>query len=287
MMKMNRQCQLDKQITENVISGVLKNCMIDNIKSILIHPLLRKTDIDAPETVACVAEVIQGKSFLKKVYQRWYAGISKLLPHHISGPVLELGAGAGFLEQYIPNLIKSEILQTPITDIVLDAHHLPFTGESLRGIVMLDVLHHLPDGEAFFHEAAHCIKPGGVIVMIEPWVTQWSKLIYGRLHHEPFEENVKEWKFPKGGPLSQANSAMPWIIFDRDRSVFIRKFPEWKIKIIELHTPFAYLISGGVSLRNLLPGFAFSICSRLEEKMNSRMNFWAMFATIALEKLEL
>jgi 2-polyprenyl-3-methyl-5-hydroxy-6-metoxy-1,4-benzoquinol methylase len=49
--------------------------------------------------------------------------------------------------------------------------------ESLRGIVMTNVLHHIPDARAFLKEAARCLHPGGVIAMIEPWVSPWSRLI--------------------------------------------------------------------------------------------------------------
>ena len=42
---------------------------------------------------------------------------------------------------------------------------------SLDGIVMTDVLHHIPDCTSLFHEAARVIRPGGRVVMIEPWNT--------------------------------------------------------------------------------------------------------------------
>ena len=77
-------------------------------------------------------------------------------------------------------------------DIVLDGLMLPLAGGVLRGIVMVDVLHHIPQPRRFFTEAARCVRPGGVIAMVEPWVTAWSKLIYGKLHHEPFRPEAGE-----------------------------------------------------------------------------------------------
>jgi ubiquinone/menaquinone biosynthesis C-methylase UbiE len=47
---------------------------------------------------------------------------------------------------------------------------------------MTDVFHHIPKPEAFLKEASRCLRPGGRIVMIEPWICGWSKLVYGYLH---------------------------------------------------------------------------------------------------------
>jgi len=260
--------------------------VLPNLKKLLTHPLMRDADLVAPETVMRVYEIIGKKSFLKKLYQDWYRSILKSLPDGISGPVIELGSGGGFLERYIPNIIKSEILQTAGVDIVFDGQLIPFAKESISSIVMLDVLHHLPNATAFFKEAARCVKKGGAIIMIEPWSTNWSRYIYRNFHHEPFDMSADSWEFPKGGPLSQANSALPWIIFHRDRNIFQKVFPEWKIREIKLHTPFAYLLSGGVSLKSFVPGFSFSICRFFEHILQPVMKSLAMFATIILEREE-
>lgn len=61
------------------------------------------------------------------------------------GAVLELGTGAGFLREFIPILITSELFDCSQVQAVLDALHLPFASRSLRGIVMPDFLYHMPD----------------------------------------------------------------------------------------------------------------------------------------------
>lgn len=256
--------------------------MLGKLKSLLTHPLAHNLNIDAPETSVLRSRIIEQKSFLKQVYREWYISLSKSLPPNITGPVLELGSGGGFLKDFISGLITSEVLQIPGVDVVLDAQRLPFRSASLRGIVMLNVFHHLPSVKSFLAEAACCVKPDGVIVMIEPWTTRWSRLVYEYLHHEPFDPGAEEWSFPRGGPLSQANSSLPWIVFDRDREKFEREFPVWRTSEIKLHTPFCYLLSGGVSLRSLMPGCLFGIWRRLEDKIQPWMHSWAMFATITL-----
>ncbi len=258
--------------------------MLNRLKKILTHPLMRDVDLDSPETASRVFTIINEKKNLKQIYENWYSFILQALPADRNGSILELGSGSGFLEKYIPNLITSEILNIQGVRVVLDGQSLPFQKNSLSGIVMVDVLHHLPDVKTFFREAATCVSRGGVIVMIEPWVTWWSSIVYGHLHHEPFDAKSNEWTFAKGAPLTQANSALPWIVFQRDREVFTREFAEWRILDIQLHTPFIYLLSGGVTLRNFVPGFLFDFCKRFEAFLNPWIGTWAMFATIVLKR---
>jgi hypothetical protein len=61
---------------------------------------------------------------------------------------LEIGSRAGYLADYIPNLITFEIFPRDNIRLVLDGQLLPFASASLRGIVMTNVLHHIPDARA-------------------------------------------------------------------------------------------------------------------------------------------
>ena len=146
-------------------------------------PSARNLDLDAPENTLRRAHIIQRKPFLKQFYQDCYISISKLLPEKVNGPVVELGSGGGFLKDYIPGLITSEILAIPTVDIQFDGQSLPFKTASVRAVVMLDVFHHMPRPATFLARAAHILKPGGRLIMIEPWVTAWSRFVYGYLHH--------------------------------------------------------------------------------------------------------
>jgi SAM-dependent methyltransferase len=250
-----------------------------------MHPLVRGRSIDAPETSILRARIIKEKLFLKKFYENCYTSIARSIANITNGPVLELGSGGGFLKQFIPGLITSDIIQLPELSVVLDGQCLPFKNGSLRGIVMLDVFHHLPRVQSFLGEAARSVKTGGALVMIEPWYSRWSRLVYKYLHHESLDPETPEWDFPQGGPLSQANSALPWIVFDRDRKKFEARHPEWQIKEITLHSPFCYLLSGGVSYRSLMPGELFGVWRRIETIMQPWMNSWAMFAKVELTRI--
>ncbi len=239
--------------------------------------------LDRPETTLSRRRVLGEKKFLRQIYETWYDQLTKSLPA-IPGRVLEVGSGAGFLDQRIPDLITSEILFVPPLSVVLDGCHLPLQDGCLRAIVMTDVLHHIPYPRQFFREAARCVRPGGVIAMVEPWRTTWSELIYRHLHHEPFEPGVREWEFEALGPLSSANGALPWIMFERDRRIFQSEFPEWSLTRIQPAMPLLYLLSGGLSPFTFQPGFLYPFWERTENIFSPWMHRWAMFAYIVLTR---
>jgi SAM-dependent methyltransferase len=236
-------------------------------------------DLDDPRTTHLRRDIIRGNKFLWRIYDEWYRLIAAHIPEG-PGKVFEVGTGAGFLAEYVPDLIASEAFLCPDIDIVVDARQLPFASGSLKAIAMVDVLHHIPDIRSFLGEAQRCLRPGGSIVMIEPWVSTWSRFIYTRLHHEPFEPGAKEWTFPDTGPLSGANMALPWIVFQRDRGEFEAEFRDLEIRAVRPFMPFRYLVSGGVSMRPLMPGATFAAWRTLESVFGA----WSMFAFIQIAR---
>ena len=249
------------------------------IKNLLAHPLTSGLAIDDPQTTERRRRIIQGNPFLRRIYDEWYGLISACVP---SGPgkILELGSGAGFLAEYIPDLIASEIFPCSGVQLVLDGRRLPFSCGSLKAILMVDVLHHIRDSRAFLSEALRCLRPGGSMAMIEPWVSTWSRWIYTHLHHEPFDPGTTDWSFPESGPLSGANGALPWIIFQRDRLRFEAEFPGFEIRAVRPIMPFRYLVSGGVSMRQLMPQSTFPLWRSLESGLSKWPQHWPMFALI-------
>jgi SAM-dependent methyltransferase len=256
---------------------------IDLLRRLLEHPLTSGLDLDDPATTELRKQIISSKPFLRAIYREWYEMLSTAIPEGRGG-VLELGSGAGCCGEFISGLITSDLIVCPGIRVVADAQRLPFAADSLRGIVFCNVMHHLPDVRQFFNEAQTCLRSGGRIAMIEPWVSPWSTFINTRMHHEPFTPEATEWRFRSGGPLSGANGALPWIVFERDRQAFDKEFPGLRIKQIRPFLPFRYLVSGGVGMRSLMPGFMHPVWSGLERLLSSQMDRIAMFASIVLEK---
>jgi hypothetical protein len=125
-------------------------------------------------------------------------------------------------------------------------------------------------------------KNGGKILMVEPANSLWGRFIYTNFHHEPFNPKGG-WTFPSSGPLSDANGALPWIILKRDRELFEEKFPMLHISKMKNHTPLRYLLSGGFTLKQLMPDFMYRPIKAFE-KIMSPIQAFSMFSTIVIEK---
>jgi SAM-dependent methyltransferase len=251
---------------------------------LLSHPATRGLDLDAPETTELRRQIIRGKPFLEAVYQEWYDLITDRLPD-IQGSVLELGSGAGFLNEQIPDLITSDVFPVSGVDRVIDARTLPFEDASLRAIVMTNVFHHIPEVELFVSEAQRALKPGGRIVMIEPWNTKWSRLVHQKWHNEPMLPDAVTWRFPETGPLSGANAALAWIVVERDRSRLEKDWPQLHVVEATPLMALRYLASGGVSLRSLQPRWAYGAWKAMEKALRIEKPM-AVFAVVVIERIK-
>ncbi len=241
-------------------------------------------DLDSPERTLFHRELILHKSFLKRLYLEWYDVFSNEIKKLPEGKLIELGSGGGFLKEICPEVLCSDILPLPGNDMTFSALEMPFKKDEISGILMLDTFHHIPDAQKFLQEADRVLKKEGKIVMIEPANSHWGRFIYKNFHHEPFDPKGT-WQIPASGPLSGANGALPWILFERDRLIFEKKFPGLKIESITYHTPFRYLVSGGVSFRSLVPSWSFSFFKGVDNTFAGLSKQISMFMTIKLKKI--
>jgi SAM-dependent methyltransferase len=241
-------------------------------------------DLDDPRATLAHREIILQKPFLKKLYANWYADFVKAFKSSGEGPYLEIGSGGGFFKEVFPEVITSDILPLPNVDKVFDAESLPFENASLSAIAMLNVFHHIPRPYLFLREAERTLKKGGRILMIEPANTPLARFIYKRFHHEPFDENGKR-EIVAGNPLSNSNQALPHIYFERDREWFAAEYPGLRIRKISYHSPFSYIISGGVSRSAMLPGFMFPLVTAAEWLLKPVSKAIGLFCTIEVEKI--
>ncbi|MFV0345560.1 MAG: class I SAM-dependent methyltransferase [Bacteroidales bacterium] len=220
---------------------------------------------------------------MRKLYEEWYSyfiGVKNQLPE---GKLVELGSGGGFLKELEPSVICTDVLKLPSNDLTFSALDMPFEDGEVGAIFMIDTFHHIPDSEAFLKEASRVLAIGGMIIMIEPANSMWGRFIYRNFHHEPFDVNGV-WKIPNEGPLSGANGALPWIVFERDKERFNTLFPNLSMEEIKYHTPFRYLISGGVSFRQLVPSFSYPFFKALDNGMSGMSKEISMFMTLKIKK---
>lgn len=252
--------------------------------SVLAEPRTRDLDLDDPETTIRRRELALEKRSLNLSYRKWYEQFRKINQTAPPGIRMELGSGGGFLDSVIPRLLKTDVLPLPFVDLVCNAEALPQADKSVGVIFMVNVLHHICDVERFFAEAQRVLVPGGVVAMIEPYVSPFSRFIYTHLHHEPFDTEAESWKLAPSGPLSGGNDALPWNIFVRDRAKYDRSYPGLAVESVTPHTFLSHLLSGGVTLRSLIPSQLMPSVQRLENGLGPIMRHVAVFATIVLRK---
>ena len=243
-------------------------------------------NLDDPKTKMAHRDIILNKPFLKRIYIDWYNSFKEYIKKLPDGQLLEIGSGGGFIKDIIPNIVTSDIMPLPCCDMTFNAEKMPFENDTHSAIFTLNVLHHIPNCENFFEESQRILKKGGVLYLIEPANTLVSRFIYQNLHHEPFDPKRKEWQIiDSKGPLSDANGAIPWIVFQRDLDLFHKKYPNLRLKRFEYHTPYKYLLSGGLSKPSLVPYFAYGLLEFLEF-LNKPLNpINALFNTIIVEKI--
>mgnify|MGYP000379038548 CR=1 FL=1 len=219
--------------------------------------LQNEFSIDSNDSITLHQNIIQSNPILQGVYKKWY---EEILPavrdtEHLKLPMIELGCGASHIEKYIPGVIKSDVVAHSNVERVISCESLPFEKESLRALFLLGVIHHLEDPEKFLSEAERCLAKGGRLVFLEPTNSPLNQIIVNRFSaYEKHDATVKSWKSDSAkGRLSNGNTALPWVIFIRDRNLLTQKFPRLRLKSIRYHTLLAYFISGGMAFKPFLP----------------------------------
>lgn len=244
-----------------------------------------KNDIDSPNRYDIISARIQSKPALVSFYRRaylQYKNCMSLTPDH--GIILEIGSGAGFVKEAIPQAIRSDIIRYPNLDFVLNATRLPFANQTIRMIAMLNVFHHVADVEKFLAEATRCLIVGGRVMIVDPHVGLISSPILTYGHSEPFDPSTSNWDFNSLGPLSSANNALSWIVFQRDLERFKKTFPFLKLVRYEPHTPLLYWLAGGLKNWSLVNKSLLPLVNLIDSLLINMSNKFGSFVDVELLK---
>jgi SAM-dependent methyltransferase len=201
---------------------------------------------------------------------------------------MEIGGGSGNLKELFPDAISSDILFVSWLDVVADAHHLPFKDGSLDNIVLFDVLHHLRGPVSFFSDAARVLKQGGKILIMEPYVSWSSSLVYRFIHSEGMDRNVDPFKIDcsvKGKSPFSGNQAVTTLIFEKYKERFIETCPHLKIIRQERSDFILYPLSGGFNHPSLCPLFMYNLFEWIEKLLKPLSLFLAFRRFVVLERI--
>jgi SAM-dependent methyltransferase len=230
-------------------------------------------------------QVWETKTCLRQLYGEWYAQIKALLAPGLS---VELGSGPGNLKTYLPDAISTDIVQLPWLNAVLDAVELPFRTGSLGNLVLFDVLHHLAAPADFFHEAARVLAPGGRIVIVDPYISPASHLVFCLFHPEPVDfrqDPLASTGMDRRKDPFVANQAFATRLFWRDLEGTLPRLPDFRLVHRSRSDMFRYPMSGGFDHAALAPGFVFEPLRWLEQALPVLLPLLAFRTVVALERV--
>lgn len=252
------------------------------------EPALRGLSLDDSTSAQVHREILSSKPLLRSLFLDFYRQCRDLDEQHFGdgpGRRLELGAGSSFMNQIYPDVVSSDIKCLPFLNMATSGLALPFRDDSLRAIYAINVFHHLPDVNIFFREALRALRPGGGVVLIEPFHGPVASWLFKRLHAtETFDASMEDWAYDTTGPMSDANQAMAYIVFHRDRQLFEERFPGLEILVSKPHTHARYVLSGGVNFRALVPTPLSWVAHGLEKILAPANRLIALQQTIVLRK---
>jgi SAM-dependent methyltransferase len=269
------------------VSGV-----VARLRQALAEPQLRGLDVDTPEFAAAHRRILARKAIVRRLFERFYRECRRMDLRHFArcpGRRLEIGSGAGFVHDVYPDVVTSDVKPLPFVDLVCRAERLPVRDASLRAIYAINVFHHLPDPRGFFRAAIRALHPGGGVVLVEPFHGPLARRLFRDLFtSERFDADVPAWEpAPDAGdtgPMSNANQALSYVVFVRDRTRFAREFPELTLVVDRPHTHLWYVASGGVNFRQLVPTAAIPLLRAAEWALAPLAPWIALQHTIVLRR---
>lgn len=200
------------------------------------------------------------------------------------GMKIELGAGRGFLKQVAPSIISTDSLPFPTNDLTFSPLSMPFNSDSVSGIFMIDTFCHMEDTHAFLTEAQRVLKPGGKIIMVEPASSTWGR-VANRLFCQKSFDRSGGWSNTLTAAYKRVNSALTWIVFERDRSRFQDEFPGLSTQSVNYHTPLRYFLGGGSRFGHaFVPRSSYPFFCQADAWLSGRSPHWSMFVTVMVEK---
>lgn len=224
----------------------------------------------------------------KELYQFIFAGIEDLAARRI----LEIGSGMSPARQFVPGLITSDILELDYLDHAFDCHEIDrYAGipdGSLDIITFTNVLHHLNNPLRFLERSHAKLAPGGMIILVEPYLSVISTLIYRYIHHELLDTAIAEPVLNNiEGPLTSANSALPYMIFFSGRGWdrTLRQYYDFNASEARFFTGLAYMATGGISRVLPIPAGLYRMLFRVDQWLATSLpDVYSSFFVLRLVK---
>jgi SAM-dependent methyltransferase len=125
------------------------------------------------------------------------------------------GQGIAALKQNLPTgtiLVESDVAHGPNTNIIIDAHQIPFQDNCFDLVIAQAVLEHVLDPFLCVSEINRILKPGGLVYAETPFMQQvhGGKFDFHRFTALGHRRLFRHFKEEKSGLVAGAGSMMAW-----------------------------------------------------------------------------
>lgn len=149
-----------------------------------------------------------------------YADIAQRLTGIVQPRILMIGGsidgqGISALKENLPAgtvLVESDVAHGPNTNIIIDAHTIPFKDNSFDLVIAQAVLEHVLDPFQCVKEIHRVLKPGGMMYAETPFMQQvhGGKYDFHRFTHLGHRRLFRSFREEYSGVIAGAGSAMAW-----------------------------------------------------------------------------
>ena len=225
------------------------------------------------------------KPILRKIYKGFHRRISNNLPSHIDGKIVEIGSGVADISETIPDCLRTDLFPNPWIDQVENAYSLSFPDQTVAGLILFDVFHHLRYPGIALEEFYRVLIPGGHLIIFDPGMSLLGRFVYGPFHPEPLGLNETiTWSAPE-----------EWAPGDMDyyaaqgnaHRIFVRgEFPNpgWKKLLVKRYAEISYVLSGGYSKPQMFPDFLYPLMKLVDKVLGLFPSLFATRLLVVLKK---
>jgi SAM-dependent methyltransferase len=259
------------------------------LADLLRDPGIHNLDVDGAERMQVHRRVLDHKPMLRRVFTGFHHLFDRLDQQFLSGSGarIEIGSGVAPIRDSFPDVLATDIVPGAGLDRVLDAENMDLPDGSVRALFGQNCFHHFPHPTRFFEEAERVLVPGGGVILLEPYHGPFAALLFRRMFQtEGFDKDQSSWETPASGPMNGANQALSYIIFERDRVEFERRFPS--LRIVHQQTCnnyLMYLFSGGLNFRQLWPDWAAPFLSLIQALLSPLDRWLALHHVVVVRKV--
>ncbi|PWH12223.1 MAG: methyltransferase type 11 [Anaerolineae bacterium] len=229
----------------------------------------------------------QKKPILRRIYREFHEEIARHLSSLDAPLVVELGSGIGNIKEVIPHALRTDLFANPWLDQIENAYTLSFQDATVSDLILFDVFHHLRYPGTALKEFWRVLRPGGRVLVFDPFISLLGLVVYGLLHKEPINwwQEIT-WYAPADWDPHQleyyaAQGNATRVFFSRMTPTLLK---DWKLVMRKRYAAFSYVASGGYSGPQLYPDGLYPKMRMLDQVLDALPPVFATRILVVLEK---